>query len=214
MPSANYPQLPKAVWQGIWAILRKTPNRKLDEKALAAELDVQQTAAKAYARELIRLGILDEEYKPTERANAWRQDGRDKNLIEQILDDAYPQTLRELAPVSDLNRDKIVRWFMNDGLGMGSAKNKAATYLMLAEGVDEDAISPVKSTTSKSIGADELPKRRPVRVAPAKSERPDVSPDRDFTPELAVNVQIHISADATSDQIDAIFASMKKYFAK
>lgn len=112
MPSANYPQLPKGVWHGAWALLRKTPSRKLDDRALAAELGVQSTAAKAYARELIRLGILDEEFKPTQRANSWRQDGRDPAIIQEILNDAYPEDLRDLAPTDNLDREKIVRWFM------------------------------------------------------------------------------------------------------
>jgi hypothetical protein len=32
------------------------------------------------------------------------------------------------------------------------------------------------------------------------------------SPQLAVNVQIHISADATSEQINAIFSAMRQYF--
>lgn len=31
-------------------------------------------------------------------------------------------------------------------------------------------------------------------------------------PDLNVNVQIHISADASAEQIDAIFSSMRRYF--
>lgn len=216
MPSANYPQLPKGVWHGAWALLRKAPNRKLDDRALAAELGVQSTAAKAYARELIRLGILDEEFKPTSRANSWRQDGRNATLIQEILDDVYPEDLRHLAPIDDLDRDKIVRWFMNDGLGEGSAKNKAATYLMLAEGVDEDATVPSKSGSAGSKTKDEpkLKVKKSAASPPAATQKEVDAGNGSFTPELAVNVQIHISADATGEQIDAIFNSMKKYFGK
>lgn len=215
MPSANYPQLPKGVWHGVWALLRKTPNRKLDDRALAAELGVQSTAAKAYARELIRLSILDEDFKPTDLANKWRQDGEDPDVIHEILAASYPEDLRDLAPIDDLDRDKIVRWFMNDGLGEGSAKNKTATYITLAEGVGEDAAVPSKVA----------PKKRAMKAKTGQAERqlpPSKTKDRQvdkgraetFAPELAVNVQIHISADASTDQIEAIFASMKKHFSQ
>lgn len=144
MPSANYPQLPRGVWLGVWAILRKTPSRKLDDRALAAELGVQPTAAKAYAKELMKVGILDDECRPTSLANRWRQDGRDTTIIQEILEGAYPQELRDLAPIGDTDREKVIRWFMNDGLGEGLAKNRAATYIMLSEGVDEEASSSTK----------------------------------------------------------------------
>lgn len=215
MPSFNYPQLPKGVWQGVWALLRKTPSRKMDEKALAAELGVQATAAKAYARELMKIGILDEEFRPTDLANRWRQNGKDSALIEEILEKSYPQDLRDLAPVGDIDRDKVIRWFISDGLGEGSAKNKAATYIMLTEGIDEESVSsPAKSSPKQSKARGE--KNRdidPVKIK-AKPDQRKPSDGGDFKPELAVNIQIHISADASSDQIDAIFSSMAKYFSK
>lgn len=213
MPSANYPQLARGVWLGVWAILRKTPSRKLDDRALAAELGVQPTAAKAYAKELMKVGILDDECRPTSLANRWRQDGRDTTIIQEILEGAYPQELRDLAPIGDTDREKVIRWFMNDGLGEGSAKNRAATYIMLSEGVDEEASSSTKLPSKPRPAADPARKqgggqpapRTPTKDAPEKS-------GSGFTPELAVNVQIHISADASVDQIEAIFASMKKHF--
>lgn len=120
--NGNYPQIPRGVWRGAWELLRKAPKRKLDEKSLSVELAVQPTAAKAYARELVRLGLLKEDFTPTDLANRWRQDGQDTDVIEEILNIAYPSELRLLAPRDDLDRDKIVRWFMNEGLGEGASK--------------------------------------------------------------------------------------------
>lgn len=214
MPTVNYPQLPKGVWRGVWSILRKTPSRKLDEMALSAELGVQPTAAKAYAREFMKLGILDEEYRPTVLANRWRQDGEDAEIIKQILDSSYPEDLRDLAPVGDIDRGKIIRWFMNGGLGEGSAKNRAATYIMLSEGIGEDASIPTRPT-QRNNAPKQNDEKGAGRVA-SRAKPAAASPEAQggFTPELAVNVQIHISADATSDQIEAIFASMKRHFSR
>lgn len=104
---------------------------------------------------------------------------------------------------------------MNDGLGEGSAKNRAATYIMLSEGIGEDAAAPTKPAPRNNV-----PKQRKTETAagrernPAKPANPSRSEEGGFTPELAVNVQIHISADASSEQIEAIFASMRKHFSK
>lgn len=209
----SYVQLPRNVWFGVWSILRKTPKRKLDEKALSAELGVQPTAAKAYAKELVKLGILEDDFTPSELANRWRQDGTDQAIIREILDSVYPEELRDLAPIGDVDRDKVIRWFMNEGLGEGAAKNKTATYAMLAEGVDEEFTPTASKPTGK---ASSTPVPKGVKKASSKAQgaaghERDIG-DKAFKPEMAVNVQIHISADATGDQIDAIFSSMKKYF--
>lgn len=221
--SSNYPQLPRSVWRGTWEILRKTPKRKLDEKALSVELAVQPTAAKAYARELVRLGLLKEDFTPSDLANRWRQDGKAPDVIEEILGLAYPVELRELAPRDDLNREKIVRWFMNEGLGEGSAKNKAATFIMVSTGVSDDEEAPVAKPRNAS-SRKAATKENSVRSAKAEADRRGTEDGesgkggdngkrtRLGKPDLNVNVQIHISADATAEQIDAIFSSMRRYF--
>lgn len=218
--SGNYPQLPRNVWRGVWQILRKTPKRKLDEKALAAELAVQPTAAKAYSRELFKLGLLNDEGTPTELANRWRQDGKSAEIIEEMLEFAYPQELRELAPRENPDRDKIVRWFMNEGLGEGSAKNKTATYIMVCSGVSDD-LEVSSPSTKRRPSAPPLGKvRAPATTKATRDSDKKGNEESDGAdgntkqrkPDLNVNVQIHISADASTEQIDAIFSAMKRYF--
>lgn len=121
-----FPQIPSTVWKGVWGLLRKSPTRKLDDASLAAELNVQQTAAKQYLNELVRLGILEPEGTPTELAGRWRQDGDNTDIITEILQKAYPESLLQLAPLDDLNRDKIVRWFMGQQLGEGSRQEQSS----------------------------------------------------------------------------------------
>lgn len=176
-------------------------------------MKVQPTAARQYLKELQKLGILSPEGQPTPLADRWRQNGNDPDVIEAILQEAYPDSLRHLAPPDDLDREKVIRWFLGEKLGTGSAKNKAATYLMVAQGVPEDGkaatrtASPAKASEArtKTLRSDTKPK------APTKhdseKERKTVK-----SPQLAVNVQIHISADASTEQIDAIFSAMRRYF--
>ncbi len=209
--NSNYPQLPKNVWRGAWQLIRKAPTRKLDEKALAAELGVQPTAARAYSRELSKLGILEEDGTPTELAGRWRQDGSDPKIIGELLEFAYPQDLRDLAPLGDVDREKIVRWFMNEGLGEGSAKNRAATYMVVANGISEDdeITAPRKKPQNREKPNNSTAKKGISRKDENKSKSEGISQK---APQLAVNVQVHISPDASNDQIESIFSAMSKYF--
>jgi len=212
MASSGYPQLPTTVWRGVWQLLNKAPTRKLDDRTLAAELGVQSTAAKQYLKELQKLNILNADGQPTEVADKWRQNGNDLKVISEILEGAYPEGLRELAPPSDLDRDKVIRWFQGEKLGIGAARNKAATYIMVASGIPDEV-----PKNPGSNGRKKREKAAPPAPAATKNERSaptKAHPPRESRrkPQLAVNVQIHISADASAQQIDAIFSSMRKYF--
>src|SRR5690606_20829620 len=95
-------------------------------------LNVQATAAKSYLAELKRVGLLDDEGKPTEVAKNWRLDDTYRQASDQILRTAYPAELIDIAPPTETDRSKAVRWFMGAGdLGEGAARNKAATYFMI-----------------------------------------------------------------------------------
>ncbi|MBL8657124.1 MAG: hypothetical protein JNJ92_07165 [Altererythrobacter sp.] len=209
--STSYPQIPSTVWAGVWKIVHDSPSRKIDENVLAIELGVQKTAAKQYLNELTRLGLFTAEGQSTDLAKKWRLDGDDPEVIGKILEFAYPQELREIAPLGKLDKDKIVRWFIAQGLGAGSANNKAATYIRVASGVSASDAPKITKSGDRPAKA-KASRRNPP--SGEKSAAVDVDPPRPLTrkPELAVNVQIHISADSTKEQIDAIFSAMRKYF--
>jgi hypothetical protein len=216
----NYPQLPTTVWRGVREMLRKAPKRKLDEKILAVELNVQQTAAKAYQNQLVSLGLLNDDGTPTALADRWRQNDPADAIIE-ILKGSYPQELLDLAPIGDLQRPKIVSWFMSEGLGTGAAGNKAATYIMIAQSASGEE-APAKATgSSRSQPPAKAAERKRVdrRTSEPKAKvengvlnRRDEGAARQAKPDLNINIQIHISADASSEQIESIFSSMKRYF--
>lgn len=230
--AAIYPQIPSTVWTGVWKILHDSPSRRVDENVLSVELGVQKTAAKQYLKELIRLGLFKDDGTTTDLAKRWRQDGEEPGVIKEILAEAYPQVLLELAPIDRLDRDKIVRWFMSEGLGRGSAQNKAATYIRVASGVSAaesvrsskvSNTKPVRSGVNKSARARESDSQLPsvvdgddVSSAEGREERGGAGNgghrNGKRQPELNVNVQVHISADSSSEQIDAIFSAMRKYF--
>jgi len=192
----------------------------VSDNYLIAQLNVQATAAQQYLRELKKVGLLDEEGKPTEAAKRWRFDDTYREAADEILHTAYPNDLIELAPPGDNDRQKAVRWLMQAAdLGEGAARNKAATYFMIGSNEPPSDAVASKNTRSAPRAAaqkkEASPRKSPTLLESKKSSaEPPHNPgggSADAAMPLNVNVQIHISADATTDQIEAIFANMKKY---
>jgi hypothetical protein len=230
----RYPQIPSTVWWGVRAILKRTPNATVDERLLGVTLGVQEAAAKAYVLELRSVGILSEENKATTLAQKWRLDESYAEAVGQIIEMVYPESLIQVAPPGEAERQKVVSWFLREGLGQGAAGNKAATYLLMSSPTPNDAPGAVTKAAQSDSGQRTKPQQpRPARsnVAAERTNRTNSRPsvqsrdvDRgggsgglgeqgqraDAFP-LNVNVQIHISADAGTEQIESIFQAMRRY---
>lgn len=214
MADQIFPQIPSTVWWGMRQLLQKSPKAKYDESMLAASLSVQPAAAKQYLAELKRVGILDEDGRGTELANRWRMDETYSAAVEQLASAVYPEALVTIAPPGEADRQKAVNWFMSQGLGEGSAKNKAATYILLTSNNPGTTPTPNGKTEAPKASTEKKPKKA-ERAAPASGSASGKASEItgngvDMMP-LNVNVQIHISADAGKDQIEAIFSAMRKY---
>lgn len=208
----GYPQIPSRVWWGVRDLLNRSPNLKFEDNNLAATLDVQPTAARQYLAEMKRIGILGDDGAATELGKEWRlDDGYDK-AVNQILENSYPAALVSIAPPGVADRSIVEKWFVNDGLGSGTAKNKAGTYVMIANDRPGDA-KPRSSPATSARREDRMP-QKPTKERSQQGRVPPPIPPAELSPPmppLNINVQIHISAEATSDQIELIFSSMRKY---
>jgi hypothetical protein len=223
----RYPQIPSTVWWGVRSIMQRTPNATIDERLLGVTLGVQEAAARAYLAELRNVSLLTDENKATPLAQKWRLDDSYAEAVGQIIQSTYPEGLVHLAPPGEAERQKVVSWFLREGLGQGAAGNKAATYLMISSLTPNEAPRAV----AKAAQSEGAPR---TRAAPAKTQRTAATVDRDAsrTPPndghggsgdsrrqrsgsealpLNVNVQIHISADAGTEQIESIFQAMRRY---
>ena len=210
---AGFPQIPGRVWWGVRDLLNTRPKMKFDEGSLAATLNVQLAAARQYLGELKRIGILDENGAATELGERWRHDESYEDVVGQILAGAYPESLLNIAPPGQAERLAVERWFAHAGLGSGTAKNKAGTYLMIAN--DRPGEAKVRSAPQRAEknGKEKraVPASEPVR-AELQPARPAGKNERGAAAfPLNLNVQIHISADASTTQIESIFAAMRKY---
>ncbi|HEY0292962.1 MAG TPA: hypothetical protein VGC51_11640 [Hansschlegelia sp.] len=227
----RYPQIPSTVWWGVRSIIQRTPNATIDERLLGVALGVQEAAARAYLVELRSVGLLSDENKATPLAQKWRLDDSYSEAVEQIIQSIYPEGLVHVAPPGDAERQKVVSWFLREGLGQGSAGNKAATYLMISSPTPNEAPRAV----AKAAQGESAPR---ARTAPPKAQRKAAATEGDAgrapskgkqgdsgrdgggfggqragseTLPLNVNVQIHISADAGTEQIESIFQAMRRY---
>lgn len=206
----NYPQIPSTLWWGLRQALRKTPGATVDEKYLAVNLNVQPTAARQYVTELKRVGLLNQEGRATPLAMKWRSDETYREAADEIVRACYPESLLNVAPLGEADRAKVTSWFLHNGLGEGTARNKAATYMMIANDPIQDAPESRSGSSAKTAPAE---RRLLKRDSPPKRERPvrQNGSNRIEALPLNVNVQIRISADASSEQIQAIFSSMRQY---
>jgi hypothetical protein len=225
----RYPQIPSTVWWGVRSILQRTPNATVDERFLSVQLGVQEAAARAYIAELKGVGLITEEGKATPLAQKWRLDDTYAEAVEELIASTYPEGLLHVAPPGDADRQKVVAWFLRERLGQGAAGNKAATYLLLSSPSPSEAPSRGGSRSGSEDdgrraaqprdGVRSKPKSASaVRKPPASLNRAGGGRDRVRSrmdaPEtfpLNVNVQIHISADAGSEQIESIFSAMRRY---
>lgn len=211
--STTFPQIPSSVWWGVRSLLIRKPSLRINATTLATELGVQPAAAKAYLRELINSGILDDDGKATQVALSWRTDEGYVAASETLLRNCYPEQLVELIDPIPENRSKVVNWFTHQGLGSGSAGNKAATYLLIG------AKEPLDLTTQNNIPKKERSDRpssipakaaKPGSVEPPTQKRAYPNRRAGIEPQLNINIQTHISAEATNEQINTIFAAMRQ----
>lgn len=212
--AAGFPQIPARVWWGVRDLLNRSPKMKFDDGSLAATLDVQPAAARQYLSELKRVGLLDEKGAATDLGERWRHDEGYETVVGEILGESYPDGLVSIAPAGQAERSSVERWFSHAGLGSGTAKNKAGTYLMIAN----DRPGEIKVRAAPQRAEKSAPERRSSATSKATIEKGDDKKTRQRAPApatssfpLNLNVQIHVSADASTDQIETIFSAMRKY---
>lgn len=172
------------------------------------------------------LGIIDEEGKTGERARQWRDDARYPAVCKEIREQVYPPEL--LHAVTGKNeRAQAESWFANKtGAGAGAVARMAVLYMLLLEAdaskqpeAKTDRTPLEKKRKEKAVGRAESKHdhAQPAPFAPEPEARHRVTAMTPPHPQFGgvnINLEIHISADATPDQIDAIFAGMARHIYK
>lgn len=231
----SYPKFPKQAW---WT-LRKIFNQRLpggvDGDYLSSVLNMQLDRAQDLVPPLRKMGLIDENGKPTDRANRWRFDEEYSSVCEEIRQDIYPQKLLDaFHDPASISRTSLENRFKSDArVGDSAAGQMATLYLLLLEAdssVQDTATSnptkqPTKAKRSQSAtpkgsasAAKQVAQGGPVKanghLADVEENKPhQAGHARDYGPSVHFNIQVHISPDASAQQIDDTFASMAKHFA-
>lgn len=224
----TFPSIPLKQWWILRSKFKRSIPTSVTAGYLATALDMQPDSARANVLpSLIAFKIIDQEGKPTDRANQWRDDEQYPAVCEQIRMEIYPQELLEALPPPAPNRDAAERWFANrTGVGEVAARRMALVYILLCEANPAGGEGSASQTSTKA--SSKVQKRTPPKQpqskavesasktvgqpAPVHKHQEVVSSSS--IPSLHIDVQIHISPDASSDQIDHIFASMAKHLGK
>lgn len=220
-----YPKMPSTAWRTLRARAATAPSTKFTPATVAALLNMgsPESALGNVVRPLKQLGILDDEYALTERGNKWRIDSTYGEACQEILDEVYPSDLSALTTDEGApDKGRVRTWLEHKGFGGSNAQQMASTYAMIAEKTPPEAPAP---SSGKNEAREKGSTRPNPKSTPASSSGKGVtsrtpeqggseSQDRANThtgPNVHLDIQIHIPANASADQIDQIFASMAKH---
>jgi len=209
----TYPSIPIKHWWALRDKFKQSIPASVTPGYIATTLGMQERSAKAnIIPYLVMLGLIDQDGKPTERAVNWRDDEHYPEVCKQIRQELYPRELLDAIPGPSVDRDAVERWFANKlGVGEVAAKRMARVYELLSEAVPSKRVSKERKVRQPTVSR--VIKPRPVAAEDFVSQEQLASATQ-LAPSLNFNIQVHISPDASADQIDQIFASIAKHLQK
>ena len=220
MAANPYPKITAKAWTTLRTRATNAPSTKFTPAAVAALMGMSspRSARDNTVSPMGRLGLIDEDGALTDRGNKWRVDSTYGDACQEILAEIYPDELGALTD-DDGRPDaaKVKTWFDHRGFGDANARQMAATYIMVAgrqipetpasdSGKAEKKASPPKKSAVKS--SKEKKTEKPHEIVHGTPAQPAKSAGG---PTVHLDIQIHIPADATPDQIDQIFSSMARH---
>lgn len=226
---SSFPKIPDANWWTIRDSLKKKVPGVLTASYISSALSIGEPSANNILGPLRKLGIIDESLKPTELAFEWRDDDKYPAVCQKILEAQYPEEIRDLFHTPDADPAKITSWFMNKArCGESTAKQYTRLYLLLIKADPSGPSTPVpkKETKTAPQGTKKPAKKTTAQTVetpaydvqlkqePAHSHTQPAAPHArplNKSPELHINIQLHISPESSADQIDKIFESMAKH---
>jgi len=208
-PKKSFPMLPISHWWNLRKKFKQSLPGVVTGSYLATVLNMAEKSANANVLPFLKtLGIIDDDGKTTERAKLWRDDQHYPEVCAAILKDVYPAGL--LDAVTNPTEDRVAaeRWFARQsGSGEAAAGRMAALYSILVEAnatKQQDKEKPAKAAkAAKPTQPKAKEAKQQQAVNPASSPAFSNPP---AAPGVHINLEIHISADASADQIDLIAA--------
>ena len=222
---AGFPKFPADNWRALRKRFAQSIQMTVNENYLSAVLNMKPSSARVRLASLKKVSLINDDGKPTERAKRWRDDSQYAAVCEEIRQSVYPPELLHAFPAPDPDRAGVARWFGHQaGVGEDAANQLASFYLLLCEAdVTKLESSASASRVSKTNRGSSSPTNAKTRsqppqhsseahlssangAAPVTPQYPNQIGGEGLT--LHVDIQVHISPEASAEQIDQIFKSI------
>ncbi|MCL5107374.1 MAG: DUF5343 domain-containing protein [Chloroflexi bacterium] len=224
----TYPYIPTKNW---WDLRRRFMNRppsKIDAEYLQALLGVEnERSAGNIIGPLKTVGLIDDDGKPTDIAFDWASNEHYKDACQRILDNVYGVELQETFPEPELDKQAIANWFKRRTRKGTSVTNRMAMFYILIRQGDPTVQEQAPVGPSSRAPRTKRAQPSPIALSSAAPQPPVESVLTPTTvhevrnesmqsqplpmPAVHIDLQIHISAEASAEQIDRVFASMAKH---
>ena len=204
-----YPMLPVNHWWALRDKFKQSIPGTVTANYLATVLNMKEVSARANVLPFIQqLGITDDEGKTLDRAREWRDDTMYPDVCATMVKEVYPPELLEAVPDPVRDRAAAERWFSNStGAGVTAVKRMTLFFSVLIDA--NPAHKPGSNSAGEKMASTSRPKKKAaVEATEGKTQQGEEQQGGDDAPSVHINLQIHVSSDATPDQIDKIFESM------
>lgn len=219
MAKQDYPRIPAKNWWQLRKRFKQSMPPSISINYLASLLEISERAAMNIMPHFKTVKLIDEDGKTNDRTNSWRDDEEYSKVCNQIKNETYSEELLSLAPDPVEGFDSSIRWFMREtGVGEAAAKQMARFYQIVAKADPSEGEEVLKAPSAKGakktkaktkVDKDEqLEKKLETKTNRGKSGAKQFN----FQPSININIQIHISPDASTQQIDQIFSSIANHF--
>jgi hypothetical protein len=171
-----------------------------------------ESATNNIIRPMRTVGLFNEDGTLTARGNRWRIDASYATACDEIMKDIYPQELTAFTDGDGApDQARVTEWFEHEGFGKSNARQMGATYALIAS----KKIPAAPELSGKKSNTRATENRKTTKTAadtPSPAPAPSPVPERPSgSPNIHLDIQVHIPAGATLEQIDQIFASMAKH---
>lgn len=214
----TFPNIPVSHWRTLRTQFKKSIPGTISSNYLASILGMSEASAKANILAPLKLiGLIDENGNvDQDMARKYRDDNQYQEFCTELVKKLYPKELIEAFPDKNSDREKVKSWFMNrTGIGANGANRMVAFYFTLLEADTSETMTNTANRKKKSTKPSQ-PKKTTTLIAKEETKVSKPSPiptgeHRQKYPGININIQVHISSDATPDQIDKIFEAMGKH---
>lgn len=212
---STFPMLPAIHWWSLRNKFQKGIPKTLSDTSLSTVLKTKPDSVRVNVLPYLKaIGLIDEKGNVLEKASEWVDDSRYGDVCAGIVAAIYPKDLTESIPNPAKERKAVEAWFSErTKAGTSAVKRMASFYTLLAEAdlskKRERPAGPAKkaggAARAESAVREGKGKGKPEREkGPAPARASELMP-------VNMNIQIHIPADASPEQIQEIFRNIGKY---